>query len=269
MRLGIGTYCYMWSIGLEGAEPAKPMTAMDLLGKARELGVGVVQMGPNLPLDKLPDAKVDAFAQQARGWEIEVELCTRGLETDHLQRQVALAQRVGAKLLRTIPELGGLNVDARVIPDYMRAILPTLEGAGVRLGFENGKIPAVELRAALEAVGSSWFGIVLDTVNSLAVPEGWKHVAEVLAPYTISLHMKEFVVQRVWSMMGFVVEGRPAGKGQVDLPWLLGLLRAAGSDCNMILELWPPEQKTRQETIELEQAWVVESIQYLRQYVKD
>jgi len=127
----------------------------------------------------------------------------------------------------------------------------------------------VELRAALEAVGSSWFGIVLDTVNSLAVPEGWKHVAEVLAPYTISLHMKEFVVQRVWSMMGFVVEGRPAGKGQVDLPWLLGLLRAAGSDCNMILELWPPEQKTRQETIELEQAWVVESIQYLRQYVKD
>jgi sugar phosphate isomerase/epimerase len=269
MKLGIGTYCYMWSIGFKGAEPARPMTAMDLLGKAQELGVRVVQMGPNLPMDKLPEAEVDRFARQAQAWGIDVELCTRGLETDHLQRQVALAQRVGARILRTIPELGGQNVDPRVIPDYMRAILPTLEGAAVRLGFENGKIPAVDLRSALEAVDSPWFGIVLDTVNSLAVPEGWKHVAEILAPYTICLHMKEFIVQRVWSMMGFTVEGRPAGRGQVDLPWLLGLLRATGVDCNVILELWPPEQKTPQETIDLEQAWAMESIQYLRQYITD
>jgi sugar phosphate isomerase/epimerase len=269
MKLGIGTYCYMWSIGFKGAEPARPMTAIDLLGKARELGVRVVQMGPNLPLDKLPDTEIDRFARQARAWEIEVELCTRGLETDYLKRRVALAQRVGAKLLRTIPELGGQNVDAQVIPEYMRAILPTLEDAGVRLGFENGKIPAVDLRAALEAVDSPWFGIVLDTVNSLAVPEGWKHVTEVLAPYTICLHHKEFIVQRAWSMMGFVVEGRPAGQGQVDLPWLLGTLRAAGIDCNVILELWPPEQKTLQETIDMEQAWAVESVRYLRQHIRD
>jgi len=269
MKLGIGTYCYMWSIGFKGAEPAKPLTALDLLGKARELGVQVVQMGPNLPLDGLPEAEVDRFARQAQAWQIEVELCTRGLETDHLQRQVALAQRLGARVLRTIPELGGQAIEARVVPAYLRAILPMLEGAGIRLGLENGKIPAVDLRWALEQVASPWFGIVLDTVNSLAIPEGWKHVAEILAPYTICLHVKEFIVQRVWSMMGFAVEGRPAGKGQVDVPWLLGVLRAAGVDCNVILELWPPEQKTLQETIALEQAWVVESIQYLRQYIKD
>ena len=45
MKLGIGTYAYTWSIGFSGAEPAKPITAFDLLAKARELGVRVVQSG--------------------------------------------------------------------------------------------------------------------------------------------------------------------------------------------------------------------------------
>jgi hypothetical protein len=37
----------------------------------------------------------------------------------------------------------------------------------------------------------------------------------------------------------------------------------------VIIELWPPEQKTLQETIELERAWAVESVRYLRQYIPD
>jgi sugar phosphate isomerase/epimerase len=111
--------------------------------------------------------------------------------------------------------------------------------------------------------------VVLDMVNSLAVPEGWKQVAEVLAPYTMCLHLKDFVVQRVWNMMGFTVEGRPAGKGQVDLPWLFDTLKASQYDFNVIIELWPPEQPTLEETIALEHAWAVESVPALRAYVKD
>jgi hypothetical protein len=105
-------------------------------------------------------------------------------------------------------------------------------------------------------------------VNSLAVLEGWKYVTEMLAPYTICLHHKEFIVKRVWSMMGFTVEGRPAGQGQMDTAWLLDTLQAAGAQFNVILEAWPPEQKTLQETIDLEETWVKESIPYLRRFVK-
>ncbi|MGZ8853695.1 MAG: YfhO family protein, partial [Thermoanaerobaculia bacterium] len=50
--------------------------------------------------------------------------------------QLALCRRVDAKLLRTIPELTGRELDPRTIPDYMRAILPALENAGVKLGLE-------------------------------------------------------------------------------------------------------------------------------------
>ena len=285
MKLGINTYTYMWSIGFEGARPERPLTALGLLEKAHELGVRVVQIGPNLPLDRLPEAELDRLDRQAREWGIELELGTRGLETDHLAGQVGLCRRFGSTLLRTVPEIGGQTPETQDIPGYLREILPLLEQAGpvlspstplgvnyvegVRLAMENGKIPAEELRGVLEEVNSPLVGIVLDSVNSLAVPEGWKHVTQVLAPYTMCLHFKDFVVKRVWHMMGFVCEGRPAGQGQLDTPWLLETLKASHYDFNVILELWPPEQKTLPETIALEQAWAEESISYLRQYVKD
>jgi sugar phosphate isomerase/epimerase len=258
----------MWSIGFGDQKPQRPLTAMGLLGKARELGVGVVQIGPNLPLDRLPESELDQLVRQAREWEIELELGTRGLETDHLRRQVALARRIGSSLLRTIPEVNGQTPEVRGIPRYLREILPLLQSEGVKLGLENGKIPAEDLRGILEKISSPHLGIVLDTVNSLAVPEGWKHVTKTLAPFTICLHLKDFIVQRVWHMMGFIVEGRPAGQGQLDIPWLLETLLAAGARFNVILELWPPQQKTLQETIDLEQAWAIESIRHLRSYVK-
>lgn len=268
MKLGIGTYCYMWSIGFQGAAPEKPLTALGLLDKARQLGVSLVQVGPNLPLDKLPEAELARFIQQAHESKIELELGTRGLEMDHLSRQITLATHIGSRLLRTIPEIGGKPVDYHDIPRYLRAILPLLEKGGISLGLENGNMPAKDLRWTLEQVNSPLLGIVLDMVNSLAVLEGWKYVTEILAPYTICLHHKEFIVKRVWSMMGFTVEGRPAGQGQLDTAWLLDTLQAAGAQFNVILEAWPPEQKTLQETIDLEETWVKESIPYLRRFVK-
>ena len=134
---------------------------------------------------------------------------------------------------------------------------------------ENGKIPAVEMAGVLDEIGSPLLGVVLDTANSLAISEGWKYVTEMLCPYTMCLHLKEFVVNRVWHMMGFTCEGRPAGQGQLDIPWLLDTCRRSRHAYNVIIELWPPEQKTLQETIELEKSWAEESVRFLRGYVPD
>jgi sugar phosphate isomerase/epimerase len=273
MKLGIGTYCYMWAIGFKFGDkevrPTRPMNALGLLERARDLGVHLVQYGPNLPMTYLSDAEWDAIVAGGRAWDVEFELATRGLEADHLAREIGILKRLGGSLLRTIPEIDGKPVDAAATVEYLQAILPTLEHENVKLGLENGRIPAKELAWAIDQVGSPHIGVVLDTANSLAVPEGWRYVAEVLAPYTICLHHKEFVVKRVWYMMGFTVEGRPAGKGQVDTEWLLCTLDAAGAKYNVILEVWPPEQPDLEETIATEDRWVRESIPYLRQFIKD
>ena len=246
------------------------MRAVDLLAAARRLGVGVVQIGPNLPLDRLSEPELECVIRQAREWDLELEIGTRGLEKNHLHRQVAIAKRAGATLLRTIPELeGGCVPTAAQIAERLHSIIPELADSGVRIALENGKIPAEDLRAVLDDLGSPWVGVTLDTVNSLAIPEGWRHVAVTLAPHTMCLHVKDFVARRAWHMMGFVVEGRPAGKGQLDIPWLLQTLAAAQVSPNAILEVWPPEQEALEATIELEQAWAEESVNYLRQYIVD
>ena len=270
MKLGIGTYAYSWSIGLPGAMPGHPMTALGLLNKARELGVKVVQYGPNLPLTHLPEAELNEIAEKAKGWGIEIELGARGVETDHLRQYVVLAQKMGATLLRAVPEgSGGKSLLLTDVSTYLGAILPDLSATGVRLALENGRIPAQRLSELLDSLGSPLVGVTLDTANSLALPEGWEYVTRILARHTMCLHIKDFVVQRAWHMMGFTVEGRPAGKGQLNIPWLLYTLQAARVSPNAILELWPLQQKSLEETVALEQAWAVESISYLRRYIPD
>jgi sugar phosphate isomerase/epimerase len=279
MKLGINSYTFMWSIGFQGPNPAypnkaawpsSPLSAVGLLEKACELGVKVVQTGPNLRLDNLTEAELENFIQTAKSWGIELELGTRGLDYDHLVRQIDLAKRMGATLIRTLPEIEGkYATEGRLIPPVVRRILPVLEREGIKLGIENGKTPAAELSAALDEIGSPWVGVILDMVNSLAVPEGWKEVTRYLAPHTLCVHYKDFTIKRAWHMMGFICEGTPSGKGIVETEWLLDTLKVSPYDFNVMIELWPPEQETLEKTIALEQAWAIESVPYLRRYIKD
>ncbi|HLV85853.1 MAG TPA: sugar phosphate isomerase/epimerase family protein [Candidatus Sulfotelmatobacter sp.] len=268
MKLGIGTYTYMWSIGFPGAQPATPLDALGLLRRAHELGVRVVQFGPNLSLSEVGERKLRAILAYARDAQIELEIGTRGLNAQHLRTQLGLAARLDCKLLRTVPELddGSVPTHAQLV-ECLAKIIPDLERHRIRLALENGNIPAQDLADMLDAFASPWLGVTLDTANSLAIPEGTREVVKALARHTMCFHVKDFVVERVWHRMGFVVQGRPAGRGQMDLPWILRELQCAKVDSNAILELWPPEQADIEATITLEKEWAQESIQYLRQYI--
>jgi sugar phosphate isomerase/epimerase len=279
MKLGVNTYTYMWSIGFQGANPAYPdkaawpqipLTPLGILEKAHALGINLFQTGPNLPLERLPETDLEYFIKTAKDWGIQLELGTRGLEKEHLIRQANLARRMGATLIRTLPELNGEYIqDVRLILPAMRAILPMLAGEGLQLAIENGRIPTADLRWLLDEIGSPHAGVVLDMVNSLAVPEGWKEVTRQLAPHTMCVHYKDFTMRRAWHMMGFLCEGTPSGKGLLEPDWLFEALHASPYDYNVIVELWPPEQVTIDATIALEQQWALESVQFLRKYVKD
>lgn len=269
MKLGIGTYSYMWSIGFPGAEPEAPMRALDLLEKAVRMGVKVVQFGPNLPLFELPPAELDEVLSASREMDLELEIGTRGVETPHLRRLIDFTVRCGASLLRTVAEIDGRVPSSGELTELLRAIEPHLRQAGVRLAMENSLMRARAMSDALSAVNSEYLGITLDTVNSLAIPEGTEEVAEALARWTHCLHVKDFAVLREWHMMGFRVEGRPAGQGQLNVPRLLQSLSSAGTRCNAILELWPPPQASLRETIALEHRWAEESVTYLRSFIKE
>jgi len=99
------------------------------------------------------------------------------------------------------------------------------------------------------------------------MPEGWKHVAAVMAPHTMCLHYKDFIIKRAWHMMGFICEGLPAGQGQVEAAWLFDTLKASPYDFNVLIEVWAPEQASLADTIRLEQQWAAEGAAYLRRTI--
>ena len=90
MKLGISSYTYPWAIGLPNAIPNRPLKPMQLLEKAQELGVGLVQFGPNMPLDNMPEKELHEVVKNANSWKIDLEVATEGIDPVHLRKQIPI-----------------------------------------------------------------------------------------------------------------------------------------------------------------------------------
>jgi len=271
MRLGISSYTYVWAVGVPGyPPPPQPLSAIGLVEKACRLGVRVVQICDNLPLALLSDLQLDDLAGAARRSGIDLELGTCGVDLDHLRSYLDVAVRLASPLLRVVLD----SEDHHPAPDEavqaLRSVLPDFKRSRVCLAIENhDRFPAATLAEMLRELDSPYVGICLDTANSLGCGEDLDTLLRVLGPWVVNLHVKDFTVSRLPHKKGFLVEGCPAGRGQLDIPRLLADLRAIGKQPNAILELWPPPESTVAASIAKEDAWAAESIRYLRQFITE
>lgn len=251
-------------------QPARPLTVFDLLNKAAELNVKVIQIADNLPLDRLPATDIGRLASRAGDLGIQLEVGTSGLEPRHLQNYLNLAERLHSPLLRVVID----SADARPSPEeavaLLQRIVPAFQNAGVSLAIENhDRFPAAKLAEIIERVGSPALGICLDTANSLGCGEDVFTVLKVLHPWVVNVHVKDFLPRRLPHHKGFIIDGCPAGQGALDMPALFAELRRLPHDPNVILELWPPPEPALAESIAKEAAWTRQSIDCLRQYAAE
>jgi sugar phosphate isomerase/epimerase len=265
MQLGVSSYTFTWAIGVPGHLPARPMTAPDLLNRTAELGIGLVQVADNLPLDRLSRQALDALEAQAVSLGIAIEVGTRGMGLDHLRVNLNLAQRFRSPILRIVIDTASHRPEEDEVVGVLREFIPDLERANIILAIENhDRFETRVLVRIMERLASDQIGICLDTANSFGALEGPEAVVDRLGPWVVNLHVKDFSVRRAGHMMGFIVEGRPAGQGQLKIPWLIDAIRRRGRDPNAILELWTPPESTLTETILKEAAWSVASVKYLQ-----
>jgi sugar phosphate isomerase/epimerase len=269
MRLGIGSYTYGWSVGVPGLPPPpQPLTAAGLLDRAAGLGVRVVQIADNLPLDRLGAGELDALARDAGRLGIDLEVGTRGIDPDRLRRYAGIAARLRSPILRTLIDTADHRPDPYEVVETLRPVMPYFERLGICLAIENhDRFRAAILVDILDRVESPKVGICLDTANSIGCVENLDTLVAVLGARTVNLHLKDHCIFRPSHHNGFVVEGRPAGRGQLDVPRLLSSIRILGRDPNVILELWTPPEATPAETVAKEEAWARESVGYLRQFL--
>jgi sugar phosphate isomerase/epimerase len=265
MRIGISSWTYPWAIGASGfTRPAQPLRLAGLLERASALEVGVVQIADNLPLHELDPAELRDARDQASSLGLTIEVGTRGVEPEHLRRYLSIAVELKAVLLRTLTHSADSQPSLQQAEKWIHEVLPEFESQGVTLGLENyEKHSCRELAALVRRLESRSVGVCLDTVNSLGALETPECVVETLASLTVNLHVKDFMIERVPQMMGFVIRGAPAGAGMLDIPWLLREM-PPGNNVSAILEQWPPFKESVEATVSMEQEWAEQGVQYLR-----
>jgi len=263
MILGLSSYTFGWNVGVPQHRPARPLEELGLLDQCQKLGVSLLQIADNLPLHTFDTSRLDRLADRAVRDGVQLEVGARGLALRNVQTYADIARRLGATLVRFVIDDTDYHPTPQQVAQLLRQSVPFL--ANLRLGIENhDRFPAATLRDMIVDAGSDRIGVCLDTANSLGAGEGLDTVLRELGPLTINLHIKDFSIRRVPHLMGFNVEGRPAGDGMLDVPRLLNTLATSARCETAVLELWTPPEPNLDLTRAKEEAWAAQSLAYLK-----
>jgi sugar phosphate isomerase/epimerase len=261
MSVGVGSFAFGWAVA--HGQPAFDEYA--LLAFAARHGLTVVQLADNLPIHTWPADRLERFRRAADAARISIELGARGLNDAHLVEYLNLCRQCNARLLRFVADADRYEPSADDLTAIIRNAGPALASAGVTLALENhDRFPAAVMRRIIDRAATAWAGICLDTANSLGAGEGLAAVTDVLAPVTVNMHVKDVRITRLPYMMGFVVEGRPLGQGQLPIAETIDRVRRHGRCATVILEAWTPPAATLDETIAQEFAGAEASIERLK-----
>lgn len=270
MQPGLSSYTYTWAVGVPGYPPEKPLTIYDLISRTRQAGFSVLQIADNLPVVELDNYTLSDIRNYASESGVKIEIGGRGLSPDHTMRCLSAAEKTGSSILRMVIDSAGYEPDIITVISIIKELIPEFKSRNIRLAIENhDRFKAREFEKIILAAGSDWVGICLDSVNSMGAGEGFESVAGILMPYTINLHIKDFSISRVTSKMGFIIEGRPAGKGSLNIRELIKEISRPGKCESAILELWTPPENEISATIAKEKRWADESISFLKTVFKN
>ncbi|MGL4631861.1 MAG: sugar phosphate isomerase/epimerase family protein [Leadbetterella sp.] len=268
MKIGISSFTYGWNVGVDFDMPSQVMTEVDLVNLCLQFGVDCLQIGDNLPLHTLDSDRLSNLKSLIQEHNLRLEIGAKHLTPENLQTYIDLCVYFKAPLLRFIIDGKDYEPNQEDVIQVIQAFLPQLIEHNIVLGIENhDRFKAVELAHIMKVIDHSHVGICLDCVNSIGAGEGLEHVASILAPYTVNLHIKDFKAQRLPHKMGFVVDGEIAGKGMTNLPWLVEKIKPFNRCQSAILEQWVPPDSEIECTCIKEKQWAEIGIKYVKSII--
>jgi sugar phosphate isomerase/epimerase len=265
MVFGLSSFAFGWAIGTKGFTPQKPMTEEDLLSKTLKAGMACLQMGDNIPLHLFSTERLEQFKTSVSQNNIRLEVGARRLTRDHLNTYIDIAIAFKSPLLRFVVDGDHYEPDSSEIISIIKEFIPRLKENNLVLGIENhDRFKAKELAFIMQSVHNDIVGICLDSVNSIGAGEGLEYVTATLVPFTVNLHIKDFVIRRADHQMGFTITGAPLGKGMIQLPMLLEQLAKYNRCKSAVIEQWVTPEENLEDTIRKEEQWANQSIEYIK-----
>ena len=247
-RLGIASASFTQRIRAErrgGAE--KPFSdPFHFLEYCHQLGAGGVEIAAE---SLHPDSRKRFRRRvESAGMYVEVAVPLPHDQSDlsSFRDSLRAAKGVGASVVRTTlltrPRYVALDSteELRRFAQQSRKSVTLAESAlrrrRMKLAIENHRDMRIEeLLSMLKQVSSEFVGVCIDPANSLALLESPAEAVEKLAPYAISVHLKDIAVKE--SADGFLLSEVALGEGFLDLRAIVEDLRQARSNIRFNLEV--------------------------------
>ena len=266
MQLGIGSFTYGWNVDIAYNQliQLEAMDESDLIDKAVQFNIRLLQLGDNLPMHEWNESRLAAFEKTLKQHNIQLEIGARGLTEDHLYKYIQLCKRFNSKILRFVTDGKGWQPSIDQIVAIIKGHQAILEDNNLVLALENhDRFKATEYVEIMKEVDSQQLGICLDTVNSMGAGESVEYIVDTLSPYTVNLHIKEFGIARLPHNQGFIIDGRVAGSGMLNISSVVKKLQSYNRCHSAILEQWVPPENDIQTTLNKEIDWAEKGMGYL------
>jgi len=271
MRLGITSHAFRWAIGWADFVQKDRLDIAGFLDQCQRLeGVGGVQICDNLQPEELANENEERRAVEVAISEgCFVELGAQGTDPAYLKTMLTLSKELGATVLRVATAVTrngtarSVEEQLRDVEGRIRAILPLARRLGVRLAIENHwEVTSSQLLDLVTSINDEHVGVCLDTANSVASAEDPLATVDLLAPYALNVHLKDFRIERDLRRdpAGYRIIGTALGEGWLPIEEVLRRVRTKSPAESYHVELFLDRAVSESETIAQERDAVARSV---------
>ncbi len=249
-RVGAVAYGYQYSIGLFSYRdrPGQRLDAIQFVEATRRAGGEVAQLFFTMIRD-LDEDGLRRLRRRARELDVLLEVhgggaLAKGAQfEDTMRRAAALGVKVVGcsfgMLMRPgkIATLEAWDEHVAKCEARLRELAPLAKSLGIKIGVENHlDFTVEELRDLIRRLDSPHIGIVFDVGNTVGTLDDPIEAADILGPYTIATHYKDFAIEEV--ARGFRFTMVPLGCGSLRLRAITErLLKHIDPDMGLSIEM--------------------------------
>ena len=144
------------------------------------------------------DGGIGCICSSSKGWNPQV-----GTPREYLLKGISVSKAIGATSMRCFVgsfedrvSPGGIEPHIENTIKALKSVRQQALDSGVKIAVENhsGDMQARELRALIEEAGKDYVAACLDTGNPMWVAEDPMTTLEVLAPYTVTTHIRDSIL---------------------------------------------------------------------------
>ncbi len=247
-RIGICTFsCHKaWQAVRDKSATAPFFDSSSFYDYARHIGADGVQTSVAM-MDESGATRMREHIDETGGYfEGDIRLPTKESELEKFESEVKLTLVAGGKVARTVlsgsrryetwKSLREFNTFRDQASQRLAWAEPIVRKHRLKLAVENHKdLTSDELAQLMREFSSEWIGVNVDTGNNIALLEDPNQTVETLAPFAMSVHLKDMAMQPY--EQGFQLSEVICDQGFLDLRRMVAVLSKANNTLRFNLEM--------------------------------